>query len=619
MAPISTQSFSQETAPGVKHPKTASASQASDKFGIFRRLVPLVADDNITHLNAGFMPPSNLVVHEAIGNFCSEWLHNLSPKPFWKSTVEDARALLGRYICTDPKNISFTRDTTEAMGYFMHSLGLQPGDNVVILDCEHPNQAYGWLSLRSRGIEVRQVRTDARHDDFSTIANAATFEPGQRNDVADICAEYRPRGIHVLADLTQQVGFANVDVEALGVTAAAFSLHKGLNCPLGFAALYVCQDFIENNDPVPPIVGYGSLEFPSEDFLITDDSIAFHPSARRYDHANLNLLGATAAKASLQFYLDIMRPDDVEEHLYSLGDSLRDKCNAIGVELAGPSKLSSFTATDTFSSSEATTHVQADLQPGLDGSLIYHGATSIYRAQTVNQAQLAVKDATTQPPLYTGSESNFAHVLEHFGINIEDEVIAKALMQFFKWQYPQFMFIYREGFLQDHFGDRFNCKYWSSALLLSICALGTLMSPDEEDRRSSEQFYTAAESILMVTGLTRPSIVTVQAFLCLAFYEIGRGNLSKGWGFSGIAFRIAQDMGFQKDPKNWISYDASLTTDEDVEIRRRIYWGCYISDKLISLILGRPVFLYYDDAEVEPMEQQPYCQAPSCLKALHAD
>jgi hypothetical protein len=88
---------------------------------------------------------------------------------------------------------------------------------------------------------------------------------------------------------------------------------------------------------------------------------------------------------------------------------------------------------------------------------------------------------------------------------------------------------------------------------------------------------------------------------------------------AGIAFRIAQDMGFQKDPKNWISYDASLTTDEDVEIRRRIYWGCYISDKLISLILGRPVFLYYDDAEVEPMEQQPYYQTLLCLVVSYAD
>ncbi|KAM0420407.1 hypothetical protein ACHAPT_011828 [Fusarium lateritium] len=355
MAPISTQGFlPEEAAPITKTSKATSASLAADKFDIFRSLVPLVADERITHLNAGFMPPSSLFVHEAIGNFCSEWLRHLSPKPFWKSTVEDARALLGRYIHTDPDNISFTRDTTEAMGYFMHSLRLQTGDNVVILDCEHPNQAYGWLSLRSQGVEVRQVPTDAKSNGFSAIANAATFEPyvdertrcigissimfhsGQRNDVADICAEYRPRGIHVLADLTQHVGFANVDVEALGVSAAAFSLHKGLNCPLGFAALYVSQGFIDNLDPVPPIVGYGSLETSSEDFLISDDPIDFHPSARRYDHANLNLLGATAAKASLQFYLDIMGPDEVEEHLYRLGDALRERCNAIGVELAGP-------------------------------------------------------------------------------------------------------------------------------------------------------------------------------------------------------------------------------------------------------------------------------------------
>lgn len=95
------------------------------------------------------------------------------------------------------------------------------------------------------------------------------------------------------------------------------------------------------------------------------------------------------------------------------------------------------------------------------------------------------------------------------------------------------------------------------------------------------------------------NIVAVRSVLTpCSFYDLG------------IAFRIAQDLGFQKDPKNWISYDASLTTDEDVEIRRRIYWGCYISDKLISLILGRPVFLYYDDAEVEPIQQQPYAHYP---------
>lgn len=68
---------------------------------------------------------------------------------------------------------------------------------------------------------------------------------------------------------------------------------------------------------------------------------------------------------------------------------------------------------------------------------------------------------------------------------------------------------------------------------------------------------------------------------------------------------MAQDLGFQRDPKNWISHDSSLATNEDVEIRRRIYWGCFISDKLISLILGRPVQLAYDAAEVDPLETLP--------------
>ncbi|KAF9873440.1 transcription factor [Colletotrichum karsti] len=244
---------------------------------------------------------------------------------------------------------------------------------------------------------------------------------------------------------------------------------------------------------------------------------------------------------------------------------------------------------------------QANLELGLEGSLVYHGATSIFRTKA-DQRQTGVGDLALQG-YYDGVESNFESVMEHFGISMDDEVVMKSLTQFFRWQYPHFMFIYREAFLRDHFGDRKKGKYWSSALLLSICALGALVSL--ETKASSDQFFLAAESIIMVTGLTRPSIATVQAFLCLAFYEIGRGNLSKGWGYSGIAFRMAQDLGFQRDPKDWVQHDSSLATSEDVEIRRRIYWGCYISDKLISLVLGRPVYLVYEEAEVQPMETLP--------------
>lgn len=69
---------------------------------------------------------------------------------------------------------------------------------------------------------------------------------------------------------------------------------------------------------------------------------------------------------------------------------------------------------------------------------------------------------------------------------------------------------------------------------------------------------------------------------------------------------MAQDLGFQRDPHKWQLTDKSIVyTQEDMEVRRRIYWGCYISDKFISLLFGRPIFFYDDDAEVALMDRLP--------------
>ncbi|KAK1707231.1 pyridoxal phosphate-dependent transferase [Colletotrichum lupini] len=357
MAPSSTQDLFDAEHPTFKSiDKTSSAHQhTAPDFELFRHLVPLVSSGKTTHLNAAFMPPSNLIVNEALSRFCSEALHQPSPKSRWKEDVEAVRELLGRYINTDPSTIAFVRDTTEGLGSFIRGLKFQPGDNVVILDCEHPNQAFAWLTLRSAGLEVRLVPTDPENP---VAADAKTFAPyvdertraiglssimfhtGQRNDVADVCGAFRHRGIHVLADLTQQVGFAAVDVEELGVSAAAFSLHKGLNSPTGFAALYVDTQVIHEMDPVPPIVGYGGVSSvgDSEDFAVPEGPVVFHPTAKRYEHANMSFISAVAARAFLQFYLEVMGPRNLEQRLYSLGDALRQSCAEMGVGVVGPSE-----------------------------------------------------------------------------------------------------------------------------------------------------------------------------------------------------------------------------------------------------------------------------------------
>jgi hypothetical protein len=74
---------------------------------------------------------------------------------------------------------------------------------------------------------------------------------------------------------------------------------------------------------------------------------------------------------------------------------------------------------------------------------------------------------------------------------------------------------------------------------------------------------------------------------------------------TGVAFRMAQDLGFQQDSELWPAHAKSFNSREDHELRRRIYWGCYLSDKLISLVFGRPVQLKYSEAEVRDLETLP--------------
>lgn len=193
-------------------------------FDVFRQLVPLVARENLTYLNAIFQPPSNVIIHAAINEFNSQALLSPHPKPQWQQSTEKVRQLIARYINADPTSVAFMRDMTEGLNSFIRGIKFTPGENVVILDSEHLNHAYGWTALRDAGVEVRQVPTIPESEKIGNVveADAETFavyvddqtrtiglgsvmlHSGQKNDNKDICEVYRPKGAHVLADTTQQ-------------------------------------------------------------------------------------------------------------------------------------------------------------------------------------------------------------------------------------------------------------------------------------------------------------------------------------------------------------------------------------------------------------------------------
>lgn len=92
-------------------------------------------------------------------------------------------------------------------------------------------------------------------------------------------------------------------------------------------------------------------------------------------------------------------------------------------------------------------------------------------------------------------------------------------------------------------------------------------------------------------GLSK--IPTVQALLLLSAQQCGSGNRTQAWLYSGMAFRLIDDMGICVDGKRHA--DAGYLTTEDIEVRNRLFWSCYFWDKLISLYFGRSPIIQHSD------------------------
>lgn len=146
--------------------------------------------------------------------------------------------------------------------------------------------------------------------------------------------------------------------------------------------------------------------------------------------------------------------------------------------------------------------------------------------------------------------------------------------------------------------------YYSHALLNALLAhssrwcrgdpnIRSLLEPYED----GHLFARHARAILFEEiSLGKCGIPTVQTLLLLSAHECGAGNRTSAWLYSGMAFRLIEDLGICVDNGRYTPHVAK--SDEDLEIRNRLFWSCYFWDKMISLYLGRCPSL--QQSEVSP-------------------
>lgn len=314
-----------------------------------RSQFPLLSNEKIVFLNSSFQQPMNLIVSSTIEGYLRESLYELNPKPKWNRECEEVRAKVAQFINAEPEDLVFTRDATESSNLFQRSLKFKPGDNVVLLRGDHPSIIAGWVGLIPEGLEIRFVEMDVSEPypcdastfidtvDENTIAislSSVMFQSGLRNDIKSICEAYRPRGIHVLVDATQEIGFGKIDVKDLGVSALVSSVQKGLSCPTGLGLLYVDPVALPELKSTPPIVSAASFSYLEEG---TNIPIPYQcvETAQRFEHPNKALVLCLALGKYLD-YINAVGIEHIQEFLENLSSYLRLKLNTAGVRTLGP-------------------------------------------------------------------------------------------------------------------------------------------------------------------------------------------------------------------------------------------------------------------------------------------
>ncbi|KAI1623221.1 fungal-specific transcription factor domain-containing protein [Exophiala viscosa] len=178
-------------------------------------------------------------------------------------------------------------------------------------------------------------------------------------------------------------------------------------------------------------------------------------------------------------------------------------------------------------------------------------------------------------------------------------VFRECIQLFFDWQIPYSTLVDRNAFMHDWSSGSESGSDFSPPLLHAICALGALMSQDQNIRALADLFAAAANDELSVESCWVPRLATCQALLLCAVFNLGHGDSSKAWMNSGLAFRMAQDLGINRQLGRYSSTCQTGTSLDDLESRRRMSLTFAISDKMFSLFFGRSPTLEEEDFDTD--------------------
>ncbi|KAF9187858.1 hypothetical protein BGZ50_001714 [Haplosporangium sp. Z 11] len=176
--------------------------------------------------------------------------------------------------------------------------------------------------------------------------------------------------------------------------------------------------------------------------------------------------------------------------------------------------------------------------------------------------------------------------------------LAEHLIEcFFTYVHPNIPVLHKPTFMRQYRNPD-PLKKPPGVLLNAMFAIASRFSDHPEiigndpDSFGDEYFDRAKRLIDIEYELPRQS--SIQALLLMVTYRFTCAKSGgRVWVMLGMAIRMAQDLGMHRNSTRW------HLPPLDTEIRKRLWWTCYVMDRWVSACTGRPLAIDDIDCDVD--------------------
>ena len=299
--------------------------------------------DTQTPMNSANMSPGPRTVIEAVSQAVRDIDADVSyqNRAKYDRLRETTRERTARLLGVSAEEIALVRNASEANNLVVAGIALGAGDEVVLVDQNHPTNNVAWDVRAARfGFTVRRVSFPAAPTSVAEVIDAMTqalsdrtrvlaftdvsANTGLRMPTAELCRIGRDRGLYVHVDGAQTCGALQRNLRDLGCDSYSASGQKWLLGPREIGILFLRSERQDAMWPGVVGVGWGTAAKTTA------------KGARKFETLGQRNDAATAGLAAALDFHEQIGPARVEARIRELAGRLHDALLSNGFELVTP-------------------------------------------------------------------------------------------------------------------------------------------------------------------------------------------------------------------------------------------------------------------------------------------